>query len=315
MLRPGVWLACIVALSVPSPARADATLLLGEPYGQFGKITPTGHAAVYLSRICASTPTELRRCLPGETGVVISRYHQVGGFDWLAVPLIPYLYAVESADQVPSFADAKTVATLRNEYRRSRLLEVAPDSANGAPPPGNWFQLIGAAYDRRIVAFTVPTTIAQDDELIRHFNAAENRGRFNFFLRNCADFARDLLNLYYPKALRASFLADLGMTTPKQVAKALVDYTSRQPELQLSTFVVPQLPGSRPESRNPRGVTEGLIKTKKYAIPLFLTQPWVSAGFAAGYLVSGRFDINRYSTVSYDPVDLERLAVHVAGLE
>ena len=34
----------------------------------------TGHAAVYLSGVCAETPLVLRRCGPGETGVVLSRY-------------------------------------------------------------------------------------------------------------------------------------------------------------------------------------------------------------------------------------------------
>ena len=51
--------ACLLVLSA-SPAYADATLLLGEPYGKFGSLTPTGHAAVYLSRICALSVGENR---------------------------------------------------------------------------------------------------------------------------------------------------------------------------------------------------------------------------------------------------------------
>src|ERR1700757_2357604 len=84
-----------VALIAPAPAilRAQATLLLEEPYSYDGTFAGTGHAAVYLSRVCAETPTLLRRCQPGETGVVISRYHGVAGHDWIAVPLVPYLYA------------------------------------------------------------------------------------------------------------------------------------------------------------------------------------------------------------------------------
>ena len=57
--------------------------------------TATGHAAVYLSGVCAESPIVLRKCAPGELGAVISRYDGVHGYDWLAVPLIPYLYAVE----------------------------------------------------------------------------------------------------------------------------------------------------------------------------------------------------------------------------
>src|SRR3954464_15563849 len=89
---------------------ASATLLLEEPYGALGFFTATGHAAVYLSGVCADTPVVLRPCAPGETGVVISRYNGVGGYDWVAIPLIPYLYAVERPEDVPLFADAKMTA-------------------------------------------------------------------------------------------------------------------------------------------------------------------------------------------------------------
>jgi len=41
-------------------ARADAALLMEEPYGLFGGINPTGHAAIYLNNVCAETPTRLR---------------------------------------------------------------------------------------------------------------------------------------------------------------------------------------------------------------------------------------------------------------
>src|SRR5277367_6508350 len=95
-------LAVVVSAMGGQRARADAALLMEEPYGEFGAFNPTGHAAVYLNHVCAETPTELRMCRPGELGVVISRYHSVGGFDWIAIPLIPYLYAVDSADQIPA---------------------------------------------------------------------------------------------------------------------------------------------------------------------------------------------------------------------
>jgi hypothetical protein len=58
-------------------ARADAALLMEEPYGEFGAMNPTGHAAIYLNHVCAETPTRLRACRPGEPGAVISRYHKM----------------------------------------------------------------------------------------------------------------------------------------------------------------------------------------------------------------------------------------------
>src|ERR1700677_3199915 len=90
-------------------ARADAALLMEEPYGEFGAFNPTGHAAVYLNHVCAASPTELRACGPGERGVVISRYHKIDGYDWIAIPLIPYLYAVDDAAQVPMSVDRAKV--------------------------------------------------------------------------------------------------------------------------------------------------------------------------------------------------------------
>ena len=76
-------------------AHASVALLMEEPYGHFGAMNPTGHSAVYLNHVCAASPTELRACRPGESGVVISRYHKIDGLDWVAIPLIPYLYAVD----------------------------------------------------------------------------------------------------------------------------------------------------------------------------------------------------------------------------
>src|SRR5712692_12052361 len=98
----GVLVALVVALVAFLPkAEASATLLLEEPYGKLGFFTATGHAAVYLSGVCAETPLVLRPCAPGELGAVISRYDGVGGYDWVAIPLIPYLYAVEQPDDIP----------------------------------------------------------------------------------------------------------------------------------------------------------------------------------------------------------------------
>ena len=145
----------VMLLVCASFAGASATLLLEEPYGTMGFFTATGHAAVYLSGVCADTPLVLRRCAPGETGVVLSRYDGVGGYDWVAIPLIPYLYAVDRPEDVPLFANAKMALFLRDRYRRKYLEEIAPDVKNGETPGGNWYQLIGSSYDRTIYGFEI----------------------------------------------------------------------------------------------------------------------------------------------------------------
>src|SRR5579864_8376643 len=159
----------VMILASASLAGASATLLLEEPYGRMGFFTATGHAAVYLSGVCADSPLVLRRCAPGETGVVISRYDGVGGYDWVAIPLIPYLYAVERPEDVPLFANAKMAAFLRDRYRRNHLEAIAPDVRNGETPGGNWYQLVGSSYDRTIYGFEIETTTEQDDALIRNY--------------------------------------------------------------------------------------------------------------------------------------------------
>ena len=106
---------------------SGATLFLQEPYGHDATYAGTGHAAVYLSGVCASSPVVLRLCEPGETGVVLSRYLGIGGYDWIAIPRIPYLYAVERTEDIPLFADERVVAFLRDQYRRSHLESLVPD--------------------------------------------------------------------------------------------------------------------------------------------------------------------------------------------
>ena len=109
--RPG-WICTVLLFCLGSlrHAQAGATLLLEEPYSYDGAFAGTGHSAVYLSNVCAVTPVILRPCAEGESGVVLSRYDGVAGYDWVAIPLIPYLYAVDQQDAVPLFADPKLVA-------------------------------------------------------------------------------------------------------------------------------------------------------------------------------------------------------------
>src|ERR1700747_1810129 len=128
-MRPGkfIWLGLILASWLAPAAKADVAVLLEEPYSYDGAFAGTGHAALYMTRICAASPTVLRRCQPGEAGAVISRYHRVGSYDWHAIPLYPYLYAVHHPADIPLFVDGKLEAALRDQYRRKYLEGVAPD--------------------------------------------------------------------------------------------------------------------------------------------------------------------------------------------
>jgi len=301
------WAALILVLgSFSLRAHAGATLLLEEPYSVDGTFAGTGHTAVYLDRVCADTLLVLRRCTPGELGVVLSRYHGISGYDWLAVPLIPYLYAVDSPEKVPLYADPKLEAFLRDRYRRQYLEQIVPDGRNGETPDGPWYQLVGSAYDRTLYAFRIETPVDKDEELIQILNAERNTGRYKLLSANCADFVKGIINFYYPGALHRAVIADLGVTTPKQIAKCLVHYSKHHPDLPMTSYLIPQVPGTIKRSRPVRGVVESAFKAKKYMVPLLVWHPAIVAGFAAAYF-SGRggFDPGQHALVFNMDHDLQ----------
>jgi hypothetical protein len=252
---------------------------------------------VYLSNVCAETPVVLRACAQGESGVVLSRYDGVEGYDWIAIPLIPYLYAVDQPDAVPLFADAKLVAFLRDQYRREYLESLAPDLPDGGMPTGNWYEMVGSAYDRTIYGFEIETSPAQDALLISKLNRQPNRQRYNFVRRNCADFVREVVNTYYPHALHRSLFGDLGVTTPKQIAKMLAKYSHHHADLQSSIFVMPQVPGSVRRSKPVHGVLESVMAAKKYMVPLVILHPYIGGGLLIEYFGHRRFDPGRNAPI------------------
>src|SRR3954451_974253 len=285
-----VFLAAAVFLgALPKSAQAQATLLLEEPYSYDGTFAGTGHAAVYLSRVCAETPTLLRRCNPGEQGVVLSRYHHIEGRDWLAVPLLPYLYAVDDAGDIPLYRDSKLVSLLRHEYLKK--MDVSGIDS---------YQAVGSAYDRTTYGFRIETTPEQDDELIRRLNLESNREAYQLLKRNCADFVKQIVNFYYPKSIHRSVIGDLGVMTPKQAAKALSHSAKHHPQMHLTTFIIPQVPGLK-RSKPVHGVLESLVLAKKYVTPVLLFHPVLVVGVEAAYWTGWRFDPAKGALI-FDPV-------------
>src|SRR3984893_2235751 len=285
-----VFLASVLFLAfAPNSAQAQATLLLEEPYSYDGTFAGTGHAAVYLSRVCAETPTVLRRCNPGEQGVVLSRYHHIEGRDWIAVPLIPYLYAVENPGDIPLYANSKLVSFLRNEYLKK--MDLTGDDR---------YQAVGSAYDRTTYGFRIETTPEQDDALISKLNSETNRESYALLNRNCADFVKQIINFYYPHAVHRSVIADIGTMTPKQAAKSLAHSAKRHPQMQLTAFIIPQVPGLK-RSKPVHGVLESLVVAKKYVTPVLIFHPLLVAGIEAAYWTGWRFDPAKGALI-FDPV-------------
>ncbi len=284
----------LTALALLSPvcrcSRAQAALLMEEPFGFFGFLNPTGHNAVYFERICAETPVKVRRCVPGEFGAVITRYQGIADYDWIATPLFPYLYAVESASEVPSHADRETVNGVRDKYHEAHLLSLGKDVPRGGDVQRGWSQFVGVAYERRIYALRFATTEAQDNALIARMNAGANRSHFNLLYRNCADFNSGILNFYFPHTFLRSILPDAGVTTPRQVTYKLLRYARKHPEMQLTVFEIPQIPGYRRRSRANKSIAESLI-TSGYVVPLAFISPYIAGGVFVDYLVWGRYPL------------------------
>lgn len=241
------WIALLLLGALP--ARADVVLLLEEPMGKLWSMEPA-HSAIYLPRVCATTPVSLRRCQPGEEGAVISRYHRIEGYDWVAVPLTPYLYGVDRGSEIPVSVNAGLVSDLREQYRKNHLQSLAPEQSG--PVSKDWPQLAGEAYDRSIYAFILPTTEQLDDAIVRMLNGGSNHNRFNIVYRNCADFAREIIDFFYPGAVYRSAL-ELGIATPQEVARDLVRFARRR-GVPLSVYKIPQVPGTLRRSKPMRNI-------------------------------------------------------------
>jgi hypothetical protein len=289
--KPCVLLLVVVLPLMSSRVWGQAALLLEQPYSYDGGFAGTGHVAVYLARVCAEFPTHLRRCRPGEKGVVISRYHGIAGRDWIAVPLIPYLYAVREPDRIPLYADTKLVALLRERYLSS--LPLPPEGQSGDEPR---YELAGSAYDRTLYGFRIDTRPEQDDALIRLLNSSSNRESYKLLNRNCADFAKQIINFYYPHSVHRSVIADLGVTTPKQDAKSLVHFSTHHRQMHLTTFVIPQVPGLK-RSKPIHGVLESVVLAKKYVTPILLFHPFVVGGVEVAYWAGWRFNPGKHALV------------------
>jgi hypothetical protein len=300
----------LMALAFLAPAWrhscAQAAMLMEEPFGFFGFLNPTGHDAMYFERICAETPVKLRRCAPGEPGAVITRYQGIAHYDWIAMPLLPYLYAAESASEVPAHVDHETVNGLRDRYHDAHLTSLGKDVPRGDDVKRGWSQFVGVAYERRIYAFRFATTEAQDDALIAQMNAAENRSRFNLIHRNCADFTGDMLNFYFPGTFRRSALPDGGITTPRQITYKLVRYARNHPEMELTAFDIPQVPGYRRRSRRNQSIAASLI-TRGYAFPLWFISPYIVGGVLVDYLVWGRYPLDLKNLQTLTPQNMDPL--------
>jgi hypothetical protein len=300
------WAVIALMLQACLHARAQAALLLQDADGIAEVLSPTGHDSVFLARICAASPARLRRCEPGELGAVISRYRGIGGYDWLAMPLIPYLYSVENASQVPAQMNRETLQSLRIAYHDAHLMSLGNVQEGGGVQRG-WNQLVGAAYERRIWVFRFATTEAQDDALIQKMNAEANHSHFNILFRNCANFTSAVLDFYFPRSFKRHVLPDLGMVTPRQVAYELVRYARKHPEIELSVMEIPLVPGFHHSSRVGKSAAESFVVTG-YVVPIAALSPYAAGAIVVDDLIWGREPLPLKNARVLSPQEIAALA-------
>ena len=273
-------------------AYADVTLFIEAPINVLGHVSSTGHAALLVDDLCSDGHMHVRWCRVCEDGVVLSRYKGINGYDWLAMPPGPYLFAVDSSDEIPETTGAAEVNRLRAEYRTNHPGTFAHD-----PPEDAWIQLLGASYRRRIIGIHVHRTAAQDERLMQWLNRRPDRTHFNLFFSNCADFAPQMLDVLFPRAVRRSPLFDFGMTTPKQLESSLHHYAVRHPELKYEAYELPQVTGNIPRSGRLYGVTESFVKSKPDLLPVAVLDPIGIGSVAALGIADRRYTVKAAARV------------------
>lgn len=282
-------------LILPIATRADVSLLVLEAMGVAGEYTGSGHTAVYLSNVCLETPSKLRLCRPDEHGIVISSYPQMvkgADYDWMAVPLIPFLYGVEDEKDIPLYANGEIRRFIRENYRRNNLSSIVPGNENGTMPDGRWSSMLAVGMTRDVYRFNVATTRDEDEQFVREFNNDPVDGTFNKFRRNCADHSRRIINRYFHGAAKRDWINDIGITTPKAVARSFTGYVKKRPERLLHLTRYTQVAGPIWRASDNRSFSEMAFKSKKYLIPSLIFDPPLIPLFAATYYLTGRFDIH-----------------------
>ncbi len=276
-----------------SPLHADVGLLLSESLNDgVSQWVSSGHSAIYLSRLCPETPVKLRLCAAGESGSVISMYNGLDedqDFEWNAVPLSLFLYGVEEERDRPLLAWPALFRLLQDHARESYMASVCQAAPCGANRPGNWRYLFAATFIRSAYIFQVKTTLQQDLAFMIHLNTRPNVNHYNGMTNNCADFAAEVLNFYFPGSARPDHINDFGITSPKAISKSLTHYARRHPELELRVFRFTQVPGTYKQSHDARKGTEMFFRSKKVLLPMLL-RPHELAALIGSYTLSGRFN-------------------------
>ena len=302
------WLALVV-FAYAQGARADVGIALFDPtHVGAERWTQTGHSGLYLSGVCPTSPIELRLCGPGEKGIILTAYpdfFERFPYEWNAVPLNLYLYGSTDAGMMPLYGSPALKRAQESAVANRELKQVCA-GACPALPHAYWRDLVNTTTSRDVYIFAVHTTREQDQEFIRRVNALPNRNRYRTITYNCADFTRDMINLYFPHAVHRDVLNDLGMMGPKAAARSFTHYAARHRELGFYALHFSQQPGVAQRCGTARAGTEMAFHEPKYMLPAILIGDHEVAGsFLVAYFLTGRFGLQhtyeRFAATPSDP--------------
>jgi hypothetical protein len=292
-----LWMIALAVFLGGGMAHADVGLILNSSMDTGSSwLTSAGHSAIYLSNVCPDgSPVKLRLCAPGEEGSVLSNYadfEENRKYEWNIVPVSVFLYGVKNPADRPLYASLELRKMLQDEYRLASMRGVCESTECATDPDANWRDLVAATFVRTVYIFEVKTTEEQDRKFIEHFNATPNVSRYSGFHYNCADFAKDVVNFYFPHAVHSNRVNDLGLTGPKAICRSLTHYASHRPAMELRVTRFSQLPSDLRRSDNAREATETIFRTKKCLFPMML-RPEYLGFFTASYWISGRFNVEK----------------------
>ncbi len=302
----------VLLMAVCGAMQAEVGLMLDEALSVgTSKWTGAGHSAVYLSGVCMVSPVELRLCGPNENGIVLTNYPSFGedrSYEWNAIPLNVYLYGVEDESARPLYASQTVRWMLEERYREKYMGDLC--SGNCATNANAlWRESVASTFIRDIYMFSLKSTAVQDRAFVEKFNRVSNVGHFNGVTYNCADFARAVVNIYFPGAAKPDHINDFWITTPKAIAKSFAHYGVRHPELEFHVVRFSQIPGEYPMSRDNRKGTEELFRANKWRVPLAVLRPYELMIFASSYTITGRFnpelEVRRRPTEEVTRVEME----------
>ncbi|HEY0758467.1 MAG TPA: hypothetical protein VGD59_04330 [Acidisarcina sp.] len=245
--------------------RADVALLVEDPAGYKGFWSDSGHLSIWVSDACVDASGRVNPCTGG-SGVVLSSTSYWLSHGWAAIPAQIYLEGIagEKSDAAWSGTLHKTYPELPVSYGRKYI----------------------ARLDHRgTYVLRIHTTAEEDARVLAAIQQGRDRFQYAVWTSNCSDFARQVLELYFPGKFRRRPIPDFGISTPHGVANRFWKLGRRDPELGMRIYYIPRrTPAGHLHDGRTKGICEAAITDEKYALPLLFYHPLIYGAFGVCYL-------------------------------